>query len=332
MPHPAPTNPATDLPGDPPRRGTVAALIKLARPQQWAKSVFVLIGPFYGLREAMHDTGLTWTHAALQGLLAAAAFALASSASYIVNDIADADADRNHPRKRLRPLARGEVSKQTALSFAAGLLVVVALLLVMVGSGALTGLLIVYVVNVWLYSMRLKHIVVADVISLSLGFVLRVLGGCAALAISPSTWLLNVTLFLAMFLAFGKRLGERRTLGAADAVAARGVQAAYSDALLRMFLIATAVATLITYAGYVQAREPVASHHLWGERGAFNVLWFTLLPATYAMLRSIVLVEHGRYDDPTELAMKDVPTQLAALAFALLTGVSLAWGVLFGPK
>ncbi|MFA6045203.1 MAG: UbiA family prenyltransferase [Phycisphaerales bacterium] len=321
-------NPATDLPGDPPRRGTVAALIKLARPQQWAKSAFVLVGPFYGL----HDADIPWPRVAWLAFLAAAAFALASSASYIVNDIADADADRRHPRKRLRPLARGEVSKEMALGFAAALLVGVAGLLVMVGSIALAGLVIIYVLNVWLYSMRLKHIVVADVISLSLGFVLRVLGGCAALSISPSTWLLNVTLFLAMFLAFGKRLGERRTLGAADAVAARGVQAAYSDAVLRMFVIATAVATLITYAGYVQAREPVASHHLWGERGAFNVLWFTLLPATYAMLRSIVLVEHGRYDDPTELAMKDFPTQLAALAFAGLTGVSLAWGILFDGK
>lgn len=318
-------NSASDLPGDPPRRGVLAALIKLARPQQWAKSAFVLVGPFYGMRQA----GLEWQHAAWFGFLAAAAFALASSASYIVNDIADADADRNHPRKRLRPLARGEISRQTALTFAGALLLAVAILLIMVGSIALTGLVTMYVLNVWLYSMRLKHIVVADVISLSLGFVLRVLGGCAALSISPSTWLLNVTLFLAMFLAFGKRLGERRTLGD-GAIAARGVQSAYSDALLRMFVIATAVATLITYAGYVQSREPVASHHLWGERGAFNVLWFTLLPATYAMLRSIVLVEHGRYDDPTELAMKDWPTQLAALIFAGLTGVSLAWGLLFG--
>ncbi|MBI1190605.1 MAG: decaprenyl-phosphate phosphoribosyltransferase [Tepidisphaera sp.] len=319
-----PNNP--DLSGDPPRRGLAAALVKLARPQQWAKSAFVLVGPVYGF----HDAHLSPGEAAWKGLLAAAAFALASSASYIVNDVADADVDRKHPRKRLRPIARGEVSTRAAMGFAAALLVGVAVLLLMVKSIGLAGLVVMYVLNVWLYSMRLKHIVVADVISLSLGFVLRVLGGCAALEITPSTWLLNVTLFLAMFLAFGKRLGERRTLGAGGAAAARGVQAAYSDALLRMFVIATAVATLITYAGYVQAREPVASHVFWGVRGAFNVLWFTLLPATYAMLRSIVLVEHGRYDDPTELAMKDWPTQLAALAFVGLTGVSLAWRFLFG--
>lgn len=320
------SNPVHDAPGDPPRRGLLSAMIKLARPQQWAKSAFVLVGPVYGF----HDAHLGLGEAVWKGLLAAGAFALASSASYIVNDIADADVDRKHPRKRLRPIARGEVGTRAAMVFAGALLVGVALLLVMLKSIVLTGLVVVYVLNVWLYSMRLKHIVVADVISLSLGFVLRVLGGCAALEIAPSTWLLNVTLFLAMFLAFGKRLGERRTLGA-GAAAARGVQAAYSDALLRMFVIATAVATLITYAGYVQAREPVASHVFWGERGAFNVLWFTLLPAVYAMLRSIVLVEHGRYDDPTELAMKDWPTQLAALAFVGLTGVSLAWKYLFGP-
>jgi 4-hydroxybenzoate polyprenyltransferase len=169
------------------------------------------------------------------------------------------------------------------------------------------------------YSFALKHVVMADVICLSLGFVLRVLGGCAAVGIGPTTWLLNCTLFLAMFLAFGKRLGERRLmLGAEGAASARGVQAAYTDDLLRMAVVVTAVASLLTYAGYVQAQE--AHYHL-----GFNLLWLTVLPATYGVLRCMVLVERGDYDDPTELASKDPPFQLAAAVFGALTLALILW-------
>jgi 4-hydroxybenzoate polyprenyltransferase len=163
--------------------------------------------------------------------------------------------------------------------------------------------------------------VIADVVCLSLGFVLRVFGGCAAVGIAPTTWLLNCTLFFAMFLAFGKRLGERRTLGA-DAAAARTVQAGYTDDLLRMAVVVTGVATLVIYAAYVQSREAwvkdllaraIHPHGAW-----FNVLWLTMLPATYALLRSIVLLERGRFDDPTELAVKDRATQLAGFVFVLI--------------
>ena len=134
----------------------------------------------------------------------------------------------------------------------------------------------------------------------------------------PSTWLLNVTFFLAMFLAFGKRLGERRTMG--DAAAnARSVQSDYSDAFLQMAVVVTAVTTLLTYAGYVQARE---ADYTWG----LNLLWLTILPATYGMLRCIVLVDRGTYDDPTELATHDRPFQLAMGLFALVTVVLVGFG------
>ena len=174
--------------------------------------------------------------------------------------------------------------------------------------GACVGL---YVLNVLAYSSFLKHKIVADVMSLSLGFVLRVLGGCAAVGVEPSSWLLNVTFFVSMFLAFGTRLGERRTLGQ-GAAAARGVHSVYTDDLLRMAVVVTGVATLITYAIYVQDQ----AHYY--TRG-FNLLWITMLPATYCLLRAMVKVEVGEYDDPTELALKDRPFQAAAAVFGLLT-------------
>ncbi len=295
-------------------------LLRLARPKQWAKNVFVLLGPLYAMRDR---TGMGWG-SVRTALLAAVAFSLASSAVYVINDILDIEKDRNHPRKCKRPLASGQVRKGQAWVFAV-VLAACALascgLVEWVNGGEVSGgplplMLTVglYVLNVCLYSAVLKHLVVMDVLSLSLGFVLRVLGGCVALAVSPSTWLLNVTLFLAMFLAFGKRLGERRTLGE-GAAGARGVHVIYTDDILRMFVVVTAVATLITYAFYVQSRDLSFKVALPGFPEGVNVLWLTMLPAVYALARAIVLLERGVFDDPTELASKDWPMQLSVLVF-----------------
>lgn len=296
------------------RGGGAADYVRLLRPAQWAKSVFLLIGPAYGF--ANHD----WDPANPRGgwlmlALAIVAFSLASSACYIVNDILDAPADRNHPRKKNRPIASGSVSVGAAIGIALGLVVATALAILLMGGTAAiwtTAIIGVYVLNVTAYSAILKHIVIADVISLSMGFVLRVLAGCAAVSVTPTTWLLNTTFFLAMFLAFGKRLGERRSLGSEAAAAARGVQAGYTDDLLRQAVVVTAVVTLMTYAIYVQSQDV---KYILG----FNLLWLTVLPATYAMLRAIVLLERGTYDDPTLLASKDRPFQVGAAVFGLMT-------------
>lgn len=296
------------------KEATVADFARLLRPVQWAKSVFLLIGPAYGFANRDWDP-----HSAKSGwaslILAVIAFSLASSACYIVNDILDAPADRNHPRKKNRPIASGRVSVGAAIGVALGLVLgTAATIWAMGGTAAIwtTVIIGVYVLNVTAYSAILKHIVIADVISLSLGFVLRVLAGCAAVSVTPTTWLLNTTFFLAMFLAFGKRLGERRSLGSEGAAAARGVQAGYTDELLRQSVVVTAVVTLMTYAIYVQSQD--AKYML-----GFNLMWLTILPATYAMLRSIVLLERGTYDDPTLLASKDRPFQIAAIAFGAMT-------------
>ncbi len=107
------------------------------------------------------------------------------------------------------------------------------------------------------------------------------------------------------------------------AIAARTVQGFYSDQLLRMVVVVTAVATLLTYAGYTQTREADFLLRLSAEEGGFslNLLWLTILPAMYALIRCITLLERGEHDDPTELATKDLPFQLAAGVFALITVV-----------
>ncbi|GJQ29543.1 MAG: decaprenyl-phosphate phosphoribosyltransferase [Phycisphaerae bacterium] len=290
----------------------LAALLRLARPHQWAKSAFVLIGPLFAYADGnIKDAALLWSAG-----LAAVAFSLASSACYVVNDVLDAPQDRTHPRKRQRPVASGAVSPGQAMTFALVLVAGAAGALWFVqGEFRLWAMLavLVYIANVTAYSYWLKHRVIADVVCLSMGFVLRVLGGCAAVGVSPTTWLLNVTFFLAMFLAFGKRLGERRSMGEDAAVAARRVQAGYTDEMLRLAVVVTGVVALVAYAGYVIVQE---SKYTFG----FNLLWVTILPATYGLLRCIVQLERGTYDDPTELAVHDRPFQTAAAVFALVLG------------
>jgi decaprenyl-phosphate phosphoribosyltransferase len=301
-----------------PRRPEILDYVRLARPTQWAKGVFVLVGPVYAFGEGKP---VQWA-----GVLAALlVFGLASSGGYVVNDIRDREADRAHPRKRRRPIASGVISIPAARVFGAGLFVAAAASLAIVplaggrlaDMGWLAAIAGLYMVNTTAYSMGLKQVAVVDVMSLSFGFVLRVVAGCVAAGpgVDPSTWLLNCAFFLSMFLSFGKRLGERRTMGDA-AAAARGVQAVYTEALLRMLVVVTAVACLVTYSGYVQQKESLTA-------AGVDVLWLTMLPATYGLLRCIVLLEGGRYDDPTELAAGDRPFQAAAGLFALLSAVAL---------
>ncbi|HMN41713.1 MAG TPA: UbiA prenyltransferase family protein [Phycisphaerales bacterium] len=313
MPEPQPPSSISPSP-DPPR---LWDFIRLARPWQWAKGAFVLVGPLYG-RAFSHNQLLAAAGAFL-------AFAFASSACYVINDIADRDADLAHPRKRHRPIAAGRVSIGAAYGFFILLVALAIASLLIVPESApgalnrewLAACVGAYVVNVFAYSLVLKHKMVADVMSLSVGFVLRVLGGCAAVGVEPSSWLLNVTFFLSMFLAFGKRLGERRVMGD-DAPAARIVQSKYTDELLRMSVVVTCVATLLTYAAYVVGQE---DHY----RHGFNILWLTMLPATYGLLRAMVKVETGAFDDPTEMAVRDRPFQVAAAVFAGVTLVLLKW-------
>lgn len=322
-----------------PAPGMVRDLVRLARPKQWVKSGFVLVGPLYGLADLARDnkTAADWLAVTLSAAGAVLAFGFAASAGYVINDLRDREQDLAHPRKSRRPIASGRVSVGAARLYA-GVLAVFALgAVLLVGAGPLGGgsddlttlprtllglCVLLYASNTLLYSLVFKRATVLDVVSLALGFVLRVLGGCAAVGVAPSAWLLSCTFFVSMFLALGKRLGERRTLGA-DAAAARGVQALYTDDFLRMSVVVTGVATLLSYSDYVVAQSKTYTV-------GFNLLWLTILPATYGLLRCIVLIERGLYDDPTELATRDRPFQAACLVFGLLTvallvGVKLGW-------
>jgi len=184
------------------------SVVRTARPRQWPKNLLVFAAPLAGATLG-RPYGLGYA------LLAAAAFGCASVAVYFVNDVADAERDRRHPRKRHRPVAAGDLPASHALTIgaacgvaglAAGAVVSVPLLAASVGG---------YLFMSFLYSWKLKHIPVVELIFVASGFLLRVLGGAAATRVPPSGWFLLVCSLGALSVAAAKRYTELAGLGAA---------------------------------------------------------------------------------------------------------------------
>ena len=213
----------------------LGAILVSLRPRQWVKNLFVFAGLVFGQR--------LFTAAFWPALGAFAIFCALSGAIYLLNDVADRDKDRLHPKKRERPVAAGRLSVRLALGVA-GTLVVVALV---AASRVSTGFLLVavaYVVLLSAYSAWLKHIVIVDVLTVAVGFVLRALAGTLAIDVAISGWLLICTVLIALFLALGKRRHEYLTLEG-DAARHRPILAEYSAGLLDQ-MIAVVTASTVT--------------------------------------------------------------------------------------
>ena len=212
-------------PGPARRTSWLVAVLRTARPRQWPKNLLVFAAPLAGASLGRRD-GL------LYALVAVAAFGCASVAVYFINDVADAERDRLHPRKRHRPVAAGDLPKRHAvvlgavsavLGLAAGLLISEPLLIASVGG---------YLTLSFLYSGVLKHIPVVEVLFVASGFLLRVLGGAAATHVRPSGWFLLVCSLGACGVAIAKRYTELTSLGP-EAIRHRPVMRWYRPAALR---------------------------------------------------------------------------------------------------
>lgn len=265
-----------------------AVLVSL-RPRQWVKNLFVFAGLVFGQR--------LFTPAVWPALAAFAIFCVLSGAIYLVNDVADRDKDRLHPKKRERPIAAGRLPARVALG--------VAVVLVAVGLTAAaalsTGVLIVSVAYVTLlaaYSAWLKHIVIVDVLTVAVGFVLRALAGTLAIDVAISGWLLICTVLIALFLALGKRRHEYLTLEG-EAARHRPILAEYSAGLLDQMIAVVTASTVTAYALYTMSPETVAKFHT------------QLLPATlpfvlYGIFRYLYLLYRRRLGgNPSELFLND---------------------------
>jgi decaprenyl-phosphate phosphoribosyltransferase len=220
------------------------AVIKTLRPHQWVKNLFVAAPLVFA--KHLVDGGYLWRTG-----LAVAAFCALSGAVYALNDVMDAEADRAHPTKKNRPIASGALSERSA--------VVLAIVLALAGLGACFALswqtaawAAGYLVMNLAYSLKLKHVAFIDVVLIASGFMTRVAAGGAAIAVTPSRWLLVCTGLLATFLALGKRAHEiaLATRDGRDAAATRAALAGYRLGWVRVAMFVLGAATSAAYVLY----------------------------------------------------------------------------------
>lgn len=277
--------------------------LKLLRPHQWVKSGFVFVGLLFG--HAWHNALLVQNV-----FLAAAAFALAASAVYVLNDLADRERDREHPEKCHRPLAAGTVSVTQALLLA-GACMVSALVLAQAVSVSVLAILVVYAFLNVAYSMGLKHVVLLDVFIISAGFMLRILAGTLGVGIVPSHWLLLCGLMLTLFLGFAKRRAELNAMEGRGG-AHRKVLDDYDPALLDKLIGISATGTIVSYSLYTVSAETLAMH------GTTNLI-YSVPFVVYGIFRYLFLLHRrGGGGDPAAALLRDAHL-IAAFAGWLAT-------------
>jgi 4-hydroxybenzoate polyprenyltransferase len=278
------------------------ALIKAMRPRQWTKNGFI----FFGL---IFDRQLFMTEPFLRTVVGFFLFCMISSAVYLFNDIADVEADRNHPKKKTRPIASGKLPMRVA-SFAAMLLAFVTIPLGYLLSPMFALILASYMFINLLYSRWLKHVPILDVLIVSSGFVLRVAAG--VILISPverfSPWLYMITVLFSLYIGLGKRRAELNLL-AADASAHRKVFDGYSIPLLDQYITIVSGMTIVAYSLYTFSAPNLPENHS---------MMLTIPFVVYGIFRYLQLIQIGHTAGaPDEVALKDRPLQITVLLWGL---------------
>jgi len=293
--------------GSPPVRllRWVTAVLTTARPRQWPKNLLVFAAPLAGATLG-RDDGLGYA------LVAAAAFGCASVAVYLANDVADAERDRRHPRKRHRPVAAGDLAKShaimlSAVSAAAGITAGV-----VISEPLLTASVGGYLGISFLYSGLLKHIPVVELCFVASGFLLRVLGGAAATHVRPSGWFLLVCSLGAFGVAVAKRYTELTSLGP-EAIVHRPVMRRYRAGALRLAQLAAGVAMIGCYLAWA-AGQP---------SGAARWHLASGLPLAVALVRFGVLTGRGTATPVEDLLTRDGPMVVCELAWLALFAAGL---------
>jgi decaprenyl-phosphate phosphoribosyltransferase len=280
--------------------------VKALRPKQWIKSVLVLAAP---AAAGMLGNGTVLFHT----LVALVGFSLCASGGYLINDAADVEQDRRHPKKRHRPIAAGIVPANLAR--------VVGVLLVLgtIAGGALLAdwrlglVLAVYVALTFSYSWWLKHMPVVELMVVAGFFLLRPIAGAAATGVPMSQWFLIVASFGSLYMVAGKRTAEVTDLGE-DASAHRKSLSAYPVSYLRQIELLAAAVTLLAYC-------------LWAfERAApsgFPWYQISIVPITFGLMRYQLLLERGHGGAPEEAVLGDRHLLLAGLAWVVLFGLGI---------
>src|SRR5436190_1121046 len=280
-----------------PARTLAVSLFKSLRPAQWTKNLIVFAGLLFG--QVGGAPAFLNPHAIGQAIGAFFIFCALSGVVYLINDVADREADRLHPLKRHRPIASGAV--------APGLAIATALILAIAALGsawllrpAFALVAVVYVVLLALYSGPLKHVVIIDVLTIAIGFVLRAAAGAAAINVAIDHWLLILTVLLALFLALSKRRHELVLL-ADGATSHRPILEEYSPYLLDQMIAVVTASTLVTYVSSTVSGETVQKYHT-------DYLGLTLIFTLYGIFRYLYLVHQKEGGgSPADMLLNDRP-------------------------
>jgi len=282
------------------------AILASLRPHQWTKNLVVFAA--LGLSKHLFDTGPL-----LRTLLGFALFCGLSGTVYLLNDIVDVERDRLHPLKRLRPIASGALSISMATGVALGLGALSVGLSALLGSRFLFCAL-AYLASNLLYSFKLKEVVIVDVLSVSLGFVIRAIAGAYTVGVDISEWLLICTLLLSLFLTLSKRRHELTSLSdtASDH---RKILAEYSPYLLDQMISVVTASCVTAYAFYTTAQET-------REKFQTTRLSWTIPFVLYGIFRYLYLVHHKEQGgSPTDVLLTDRPLLVAVGLWALAIAV-----------
>ncbi len=291
----------------------IMGLIRTMRPRQWTKNAFIFAGLVF-------DGQLLVLHSLVRVSAAFVLLCLVASTIYIINDLVDIEADRQHPRKKKRPLPSGQLPKQLAV-IAAVIIPLVALAAAALLSPQFAVVLIVYFVIHVLYSFWLKNIVIIDIMAITAGFVLRVAAGVVVVQVANfSPWLYACTGMLALFLAIGKRRQELILL----AENAENVRATYKDynlPLLDEMLRLVMTGTFVAYLLYTVESETILVANT-------NLALITVPFVLYGLFRYMFLIYvRNEGSAPDELLLQDRPL----LASIVLWGLTFV-GILYLPN
>lgn len=285
----------------------VRGVVRSMRPKQWGKNLLVFAAP--GAAGILDDpTELFHTFVAF------VSFCAASSAVYLLNDIADIDADRRHPTKRNRPIAAGIVPVSLGKVVAVALIVVAFAVMALTGQPMAVGYVAIYLVITIAYSAGLKHVAVIDLMIVASGFVIRALAGATAVDVFVSDWFLIVTTFGSLFVVAGKRFAEIREVGAGAET--RATLETYTVPYLRVVVGVGLTGTAISYCLFALERAATATM-------AFPAFKLSIVPVLAALLRYALVLEEGRGGAPEEVFASDRWLQFLGLVWAALFAIGV---------
>lgn len=302
-------------------------LLKTIRPRQWIKN-FALYAAlifsgffFYAPANELPYFGTV--------TIAFAAFCLLASSVYIVNDIVDVDVDKQHPFKRKRPIASGELPIPIAVFFAVSLLFA-AFLISLSLSGFFRLLMLGYLMLQFIYVKKVKHVAILDVLSIAAGFLIRVYAGAVVVNLHMSVWFLLTVVSASLFLAVGKRQSERTLLGEVNIGSTRKTLKIYSQRLLDQYTGMFANATWLSYAIFAfqnnivyampaNQRFPELYTFLPRTLQSEKLLMLTLPLVIFGVMRYLQLVyEENRGESPELVLLKDRPLLITVFTFGFL--------------